>query len=563
MFLLGARIPQDRRADTVRALERHFARLAETGYVGHLVVEDRGPFLLAHDGASSHAIHGAMRGGGWQHGPAGEYALIDADGTGLTARSDPAGSWPLFYADSGDTSVVSNDAHAVAIVAGRRRIDPVVAVQMLLLGHAIDRGTTIEGVSRLWPGEQLRLGPIGASTIAPAAAYGGFTRRSTSMEEHAQHTFDDLVAGIAQMPAVDEHAVLQLSGGLDSRLTVAALQRAGVRDAQATTLAIADEAEVSIAREVTDALGFSHSVLDVAAMGPEHLRSGWLLTGGQVSPIGAAGNLAVYEAAASGPTGAVNVWGAWPGDCLVGSYVPNVPAALDPRAKSRVVRKWAHLRINSMRAIVEAATIDGHSTRSLLARTHQTLVDSVDPSMGETAAEVISWWAMFRRQPAFSYLSPARLTADVLEVTPVLTPAYVRDLLELSGVEVFGRNFYRQLIWSALPELRHVAYHNTGRPITPDRVLPARRPPGSVELLYRLPAFVGPLAIRARRRLRGEAPASYEEGHWRSVLGDGDDEHGVTGLRIDLGSIGNGHLRLHAAAMLRALAWTERYLSEA
>jgi hypothetical protein len=363
------------------------------------------------------------------------------------------------------------------------------------------------------------------------------------------------------MPKVDEHTVVQLSGGLDSRLAVAALQRAGVRDVPATTVAIADEAEVAIARQVTDALGYPHTVLGVATMGPEHLRAGWLLTGGQVSPIAAAGNLAVYEAAAKRSPGVVNVWGAWPGDCLVGSYVPRVPAALDPRAKNRIVRKWAHMRINSRRGIAETATVDGHSTRSLLAQTHDTLVDSVDPSMGATAAEVISWWAMFRRQPTFSYISPARLTADVLEVTPVITPAYLNDLLELSGVEVYGRNFYRHMIWSAFPELRHITYHNTGGPISPYRVLPPRWPTTPVELLWRLPSFVGPLALRARQRVRREAPDSLEEEHWRSVLGEGED--GVAGLRVDLGSIRNGHLRLHAGAMLRALSWTERYLSEA
>lgn len=542
-------------------MTRHFGRLANTGYVGRLVVESCGPFVLAYDGESKHAILGSSLGGGWQNGPAGEYALFDASEIELVAQSDSAGSWPLFYAESGDTCVVSNDAHAAAIVAGRRSIDRTVAVQTLLLGHALERGTTIAGVSRLWPGERLRLQPVGAFTITPTLSFGGYTGRSTSMEQHAQQTIDDLVAGLAGMPKVDENTVVQLSGGLDSRLTLAALQRAGVRDVPATTLAIADQAEVAIARQVAEALGYPHTVLDVGAMGPQHLRSGWLLTGGQVSPIAAAGNLAVYEAAATRSPGPVTVWGAWPGDCLIGSYVPKVPAALEPRAKSRMVRKWAHMRIDSMREIVEAVTVDGHSTRSLLAQTYETLVGSVDPSKGATAAEVISWWAMFRRQPTFSYISPARLTADVLEVTPVSTPAYLNDLLELSAVEVYGKNFYRHMIWSVFPELRHITYHNAGGPISPDRVLPPRWPTDPVELLWRLPSFVGPPALRARRRVRREAPDSLEEEHWHSVLGDGSAE--VAGMRVDLASIRSGHLRLHAAAMLRALSWTERYLNEA
>ena len=223
-------------------------------------------------------------------------------------------------------------------------------------------------------------------------------------------------------------------------------------------------------------------------MRPSDLRDGWALTGGQVSPIAAAGNLPIYNSMRRRRNEPVTVWGAWPGDCLAGSYVPPARGVVDPAQQTRIVRKWARVRLQNAHATAGAISVDGQNARTLVGNAVNRLSAAVDCSVGPTAAEAISHWAMYRRQPAFSYISPARLSRDVLEVTPVLSPAYLSDLLSLSGPEIYDKNFYRYLIYESLPDLRHINYHNTGQPITPSWSSPSRFPRSSQEARWWLPA---------------------------------------------------------------------------
>lgn len=509
--------------------------------------------------------------GGWRSDSnsfAGEYGsicVLDSPAEdSLEAEGDHAGSWPLFYARSSGVCVVTNDAHAAALVTDKRNISQVVAVETLLLGHALGRETTIDGVSRLWPGERLRISSSGTFSIADIhKARTAYSARKSTVREHAHRTFEDLVGAVADMPPLDSSSAIQLSGGLDSRLTVGALRGAGVTAARAVTLGIADDHEAVVAREVAERLGYSHSVLQVDTMRPSDLRDGWALTGGQVSPIAAAGNLPIYHSMRRRADEPVTVWGAWPGDCLAGSYVPPARGVVDPTRQTQMVRKWARVRLQNALATARAISVTGQSSHSLVGNAVNRLTAAVDCTVGPTAAHAISHWAMYRRQPAFSYISPARLSRDVLEVTPVLSPAYLSDLLSLSGPEIYDKNFYRYMIYEALPDLRPVIYHNTGRPITPTRSSPSRFPRGPQEARWWLPAAMTAPVTRLKNR-SSRITDTLEQSHWRAVLPwDGTVEIASADLRLDLSAIAHPQLRLHASAMSLALTWTEQYLSRA
>ena len=69
---------------------------------------------------------------------------------------------------------------------------------------------------------------------------------------------------------------------------------------------------------------------------------------------------------------------------------------------------------------------------------------------------------MVYRQPAFTFTSLIHTHPDVAEAFCHLDYQYCDLMLRLPAAWLYDENFYSFMIYSSLPELRHVPYANTG-----------------------------------------------------------------------------------------------------
>lgn len=581
------------RANT--ALQHHSQNLAASSWVGTIKAEPVPGGFVAWDRDSTHAsvFHDKsgttmLVRGGYLAGPDewlgggihsteaddawGEFAalVIRSDGgPGLTASAlaDPAGSWPMYWARRDEAVVVTNDALFAAVSLGLTTLSSQASYELLAYGHSLGPDSTITGVSRLRPGERLKATATvtGVDSLEFSRAARHRYERTAEPELSLESlALNGLRAGAASIPVLRDggfaHATVQLSGGMDSRLTAAVLAEQYAERPPAVTLDLSDPKELEIAAEVARRLGYPHKVESLAQADEETLRKGWLLTGGQVSPYAAAGNVLSYETAQRGPSGEVLLVGAWPGDCLIGSYIPLIPGM-----KSRVLRRvmthdWANKRGRRLFELERNVTGAGRRRIARIAR--RRLARDLASASGSSAAQSISHWAMFTRQPNFSYLAPAMLTSHVLPITPLLSRPYLERLLQLTGGQILGKRFYRGMIARAYPDVAEVPIVANGRPITDPAPGVAWAPKSVADLYVRLPVAVQSAAhftIGRFKRATSQPSISVEEDYWSSFLGTGESESTVAG---NLEFHTSAKDDLHVRAIVRGLRWTREYLDQ-
>lgn len=598
MFLFAA-VGSERRLDRVyRAAESHFRELSATRWVERLST-DRGPgTLVGWDAGSTHVdvfrnddgtsflVRGGYIAGAdtWtdegshstEHPETwGEFVAVGVrrEPSGLCRISgitDPAGSWPLYYGQREGLIVISNDPHFVGLALGLVELSAQVAFELFSYAHSLGHETTISGVDRLLPGERVSVGLSDPLRGAPVLEVTGrrtyvYSKPVDTPRDTEKKALEALRSAVHSIPPLRssgyESATLQLSGGLDSRLTVAVLAEEFSGRPDVVTLDLSDEFEIDVAAEVATRLGFPHRVVQLAETDVDTLRAGWLLTGGQVSPYAAAGNILSYETARAADNGRVALVGAWPGDCLIGSYVPLVPGMSSRLLARFVVADWAVKRGKRLSDL--GGGMEGKRARAIRRRAVRRLRRAALAGSGSTPAQIISYWGMFMRQPTFSYVSPAMLTAHVLPVTPVLARPYVESLLRLNAAQISGKNFYRSMIVNGFPRLSDVPNASTRRPVTAEIMRASWRPESLEDLYMRMPKFVQTLAhytIGRLRKTHRETGGSVEHVHWAKVL-DAPEWPQVVHIG-ETRYVAYADSDPHVRAVALGLHWTEEYLKQ-
>lgn len=577
-----------------KAAKWHGDQLAITGWAGTVKIESFAHSFVAWDADSTHAdiarderslvvTAGYVAGGPvWVSGeypPAitptaeGEFASVQvstgSDSVTLAAATDPAGSWPVYWGRTPDLIVASNDPHFVAIALGVTDIDQQAAYELAAYHHTLEHGSTFPGVRRLAPGQHMYAARDGSGPLIPTLQGSTpyrYQAANGSPDEVIERAWTGLQEGVRANPALQVHltnATLQISGGLDSRLTLGVIADVFEARPRAVTLNLSDPVENDIAKSVSNRLGFPHELAQLESTDLATLRNGWLLTGGQVSPYAAAGNLLSYSTATRRDDGSILLVGGWPGDCLIGSYVPRRPGAAAPSMRAWFTADWRAKR--APRWSQRGIAFTGPDARRYQRRASATLRTQLREGSGCSAAQRISYWAMFSRQPAFSYISPAVLSSRVLAVTPLLSPRYLDHLMTLRGIDIYAKNFYRRLILRKLPTLADIPYAATGHPIVEDQLHPPRFPRSIDDAYTWLPAAVQnalyELIGRRRRQPTFMPSTDAETSHWCRVL----DAAGVSGV-IDLDGAtidARSSSDVHVRSIELALRWSREYLFEA
>ncbi len=155
----------------------------------------------------------------------------------------------LFYTESGHSvDLIAREAVAVAIGTGRG-LDPLAIAEQALLEFPLGNRTVFTSVKRLQPWEHMvfRDGVLSVER-----------KQLASCPPDILEYLSDQVCD-----ALDEGAALELTGGMDSRLMLAAGLRRGVKPKLAFTIGDANTYDVMMARAIAKEFGFPHLTLPV------------------------------------------------------------------------------------------------------------------------------------------------------------------------------------------------------------------------------------------------------------------------------------------------------------
>jgi hypothetical protein len=500
----------------------------------------------------------------------GEYLrlrITEGASTSVLVKSDTFASWPAYYSKTDNLAIISNDPILIALGLGIRQLDVETCFELLCFGHSISDRTTIQGVNRL-----------------PRNSILGVSFEGKTLSEYSVIRYlDKIMQGVGQLPQLSRLEVFeilrasasrllawtkslpfesdvsfQLSGGMDSRLMCGAISATNLQQkGKAITYEMESTHELSIAKNVAAKLRLPHETRTFDSCSSEDLRSAFLLTGGQVAIHAAAGNYVGYKISMAS-TALQFVFGAWPGDLIAGSCVPIWEGILNAENHQLILDTWAALRGYGKEQI--GAVANKKSLLKYYSSTRDSLRQSLASISGKSVAQVLTKWAIEIRQPAFSFVSPARMLGNVIELTPCLDSRFVRHFIDLDAQELVGKLYYRGLLIECLPHLRDIPISNTGRPVSAEPAASLQMP--SVMCRNSMRSKVGVLLRRIGLRKPKNSSLTPENTLWTKLLSSIDVSSSPfsPSVNVDLQKLqSNVAVQLYGCQI--SLAWTFEYLN--
>jgi hypothetical protein len=180
----------------------------------------------------------------------GAFALVryDADADVLVVASDPFGMQALYVAERPGRTLISTSALALARYVGARP-SRLGFLTFLRAGYQFGRATAWDGIERLEPSASLAFGPRGPERRTYWRPEVDPSIRRMSVEQAADHCIEVATETLGRCYGDDALVWSDLSGGYDTRLLTALLDRAGVAFATNTRGEPTSE-ETQIARAV-------------------------------------------------------------------------------------------------------------------------------------------------------------------------------------------------------------------------------------------------------------------------------------------------------------------------
>lgn len=188
---------------------------------------------------------------------------------GLIAGVDPLGFRHLYYRQAAGWAAVSTSARALAS-CGPAGIDRTAVGVQSLLGWQVGLRTPFAQVLKVPPGSVLTLRDGQVSIQKPAAWQTGTGARSEADPLSLDSAVDDAAAMLREYlrTFLDDHpdAVLQLTGGQDSRILLGAIPPARRRGLRVMTLAVPGSPDLAIAADLARRYGMDHDVVDLSGL---------------------------------------------------------------------------------------------------------------------------------------------------------------------------------------------------------------------------------------------------------------------------------------------------------
>ena len=201
-------------------------------------------------------------------------ALWDRQEKTLTLARDRIGEKPLYYGRVGGAFIFGSELKALRTLPDARfDLDPGALALMLRYGYVPAPHSIYQGIFKLMPGMLLQVPADGSFgdpkpwwSFAMAAQEGAGNRRALSDDEAVDSLETVLSAAIGEQMVADVPLGALLSGGLDSSMVVALMQKRSTRPVRTFTIGFAegDYNEATHAKAVARHLGTEHTELHVA-----------------------------------------------------------------------------------------------------------------------------------------------------------------------------------------------------------------------------------------------------------------------------------------------------------
>ena len=165
---------------------------------------------------------GAIAGEIW-----GRYVAFLDDREGLLALRDPSGSLPCYFAAVDHGVIFASDARLLVTMIGRRAaIDWNIVAHHLVLGSLPTNRTAILGVDEVLPGFPARWTPEGVSRgVAWNPWDWAACTDTTETHECNRRLRSTIEQSVKALASSSRHALLTVSGGLDSSIVAACLAK--------------------------------------------------------------------------------------------------------------------------------------------------------------------------------------------------------------------------------------------------------------------------------------------------------------------------------------------------
>jgi hypothetical protein len=185
-------------------------------------------------------------------------AAYDGRAGKLVVYTDPLGSYPAYAAEVAGTHWIGNSAELLRALLGTTAVDPSVLASVFDGGWSLRGDPLWHGVRRLPRGRLSTYGDDGAERareLLPIGRVGSMFGAGFRADEAAR-TAAAAAGALADWPGRSN--VLQLSGGRDSRVVLAAALRSGVR-LEAVTSGRPGSPDVQVARLLSREAGIAHA----------------------------------------------------------------------------------------------------------------------------------------------------------------------------------------------------------------------------------------------------------------------------------------------------------------
>jgi asparagine synthetase B (glutamine-hydrolysing) len=396
----------------------------------------------------------------------GEFVAVFAEASGtLHIINDRFGSRPFYVLKNGKGIYFSsNVAFLLHLAGGRHEADILGWFHTFAYGYTCGELTTFRGVKRLLPATHLTISPEGTLEERRYWRLEYAPESRLDPLSYGAQVFDAFKAGAARKAKLVGKGTIALSGGLDSRL-VAATVPDDVEFSAFTFVNAgnnASTADTECAAQTCSILGLSHRIELI----PRHEYSVvahntvWL-TGG-MKPLHHAA-LVMASIQDLKRHGLNFLLGGGPGDSIAGSAIPSVHY-LDAGEMEKYIRDFCRRLASGTEYLSRLfrQEIVQHYQREV----YRSLLESFADIRGPTAAHRVTAWELLNTWPAFTFTSVVHNHPDVSEAFCHLDYKFVDLMLKLPAEWLYQRNFYSFMLYNCLPQLRHVAYANTGRPLS-------------------------------------------------------------------------------------------------
>ena len=185
------------------------------------------------------------------------FAAVRGTESGVTMVADSMGFRQLYHGTPGaDGQPVLSTSALLAGWARASELDPTAVAVQSLLGWQLGQRTLFRGVEKLAPGAVAHLDELGVRVTAPTPA----AETAITLEQAVSDAATLLRSSLNAL--LDDHpdAVLQLTGGQDSRLLLSAIPVARRRGLRAMTLGVPGSGDVIVARRLAERYGVRHEV---------------------------------------------------------------------------------------------------------------------------------------------------------------------------------------------------------------------------------------------------------------------------------------------------------------